>query len=333
VPGRIPRRRLRVVTNSELRTFRRCAREHHHAYRLGYRSRAEAESLRFGSLFHLGLEAWWRAPQGPDQLPTAIDAMGPHAEDEYDLVRAGVLLQGYDARWRNADLDVLGVESEFRTALINPATGAPSHTFELGGKIDVIVRDRADGLVYDVEHKTSSEDIGPGSQYWQRLTLDTQVSIYYAGTRALGHDVAGCVYDIIGKPRHAPLRATPDESRKYTRDGRLYANQRAEDETPDEYRQRLIEQLCENPERYYQRGTVVRLEEDERDAAADNWNTARAMREAEVAQRYPRNPDSCMRYGRVCSYFGVCTRTASLDDPTLFQRVDNVHQELSIDAA
>jgi hypothetical protein len=333
MPGRISLGMLPVITNSELRTFRRCVREHHHAYRLGYRSRAEAESLRFGSLFHLGLEAWWRAPTVSEQLPAAIEAMGPHAEDEYDLVRAGVLLQGYDARWGAAGLEVLGVEVQFRAPLINPATGAPSRTFELAGKLDAIVRDRADGLVYIVEHKTSSEDIGPGSQYWQRLTLDSQVSIYYAGARSLGHDVAGCIYDIIGKPRHAPLRATAAESRKYTRDGRLYANQRAEDETPDEYRQRLIEQVCAEPDRFYQRGTVVRLEEDERDAAADNWNTARAMREAEVAQRWPRNPDSCMRYGRVCSYFGVCTRTASLDDPTLFVRVDNVHQELSIDAA
>lgn len=321
------RRALPVVTNSELKTFRRCVREHFHSYVLGVRSLAEAEALRFGSLFHLGLEAWWRAPS--DQLAAAIDAMAPHALDEFDAVRAGVLLQGYDARWAADDIEVLAVEQEFRAALVNPATGAASRTYEVAGKLDAIVRNRADNRIYIVEHKTTSEDIGAGSQYWQRLQLDAQISIYFAGARSLGFDVAGCLYDVIAKPRQAPLKATPEESRKYTRDGRLYANQRAEDETADEYRQRLTEVICAAPERFYQRGLVVRLEEEERDAAYDNWQTARAMRDAELAKRHPRNPDNCMRYGRLCSYFGVCTGTASLEDPTLFKRVDNVHQELA----
>jgi len=305
-------------------------REHHHAYRLGYRSLGEAEALRFGSLFHRGLEAWWLAYGHEEPLAAAIDAMGPHAQDEYDLVRAGVLMQGYDARWADEELDVLAVERQFAAPLINPATGAASRTYEVAGKVDALVRLRSDGRVYIVEHKTTSEDIGLGSQYWERLQLDSQVSIYFAGARSLGYDPAGCLYDVISKPRQAPLRATPEESRKYTKRGDLYANQRAEDETPDEYRQRLVELVAASPERFYQRGLVVRLEEEERDAAFDSWQTARAIREAELAQRYPRNPDICMRYGRLCSYFPVCTGKASLEDPTLFVRVENVHQELSL---
>jgi PD-(D/E)XK nuclease superfamily len=334
------KRTLPLLTNSELKTFRRCVLEHHLSYELGYRGLGEAEALRFGSLFHLGLEAWWRALWAQQlgtadnaPLSAAIEAMREHAEDEFDMVRAGVLLQGYDARWGNDDLEVLGVELEFRAPLINPESGAASRTFELAGKLDALVRNRADGLVYIVEHKTSSEDIGVGSQYWQRLTLDSQISMYFAGGRSLGYDIAGCIYDVIGKPRHAPLRATAEESRKYTKRGELYANQRAIDETPEEYRQRLVAIIAEAPDRFYQRGTVIRLEADERDAMFDNWQTARALRDAQVASRWPRNPDNCMRYGRLCSYFPVCTRTASLEDPTLFRRVDNVHQELSIDAA
>lgn len=323
--------RLPVITNSEQKTFRRCTREHYYSYGLGYRSLAEAESLRFGSLFHVGLEAWWRAQTADrgNALSAAIDAMAPEALDEFDLVRAGVLMQGYDARWGNETLEVLAVEAEFRADLINPATGRPSQTYEVGGKLDAIVRRPADGLVFIVEHKTTSEDIGVGSQYWQRLQLDSQISVYFAGARSLGYEPAGCLYDVIGKPRIAPLKATPEDARKYTKDGRLYANQRAEDETPDEYRERLVAKVAEDPDRFYQRGEVVRLETEERDSAFDTWQTARLMREAQLAQRYPRNPESCERYGRVCSYFGVCTGTASLEDPTRYQHVDNVHQELS----
>jgi hypothetical protein len=37
-----------------------------------------------------------------------------------------------------------------------------------------------------VEHKTSSEDVTPGSFYWSRLRMDGQVSVYFDGARALG---------------------------------------------------------------------------------------------------------------------------------------------------
>jgi hypothetical protein len=321
--------RLPVITSSEQRTFRRCAREHYHTYVLGYRTLHKAEALRFGTLMHAGLEAWWRAPS--NRLSAALDAMTPVAEDEFDLVRAGVLLQGYDARWHAEDLEVLGVELEFRAPLLNPKTGAASRTYEIAGKLDALVRKLDDGLVYIVEHKTTSEDIGAGSQYWRRLTLDPQISQYYAGAKALGHDVAGCLYDVLGKPAIRPQRATPEECRRYTKAGLLYANQREQDETADEYRARLVELIAEQPDRFYQRGTVVRLEDEERDAAFDTWQTARLIREAELAKRHPRNPDACSRYGRTCEFFGVCTGTESLTDTTRFRHVEDVHEELSPD--
>jgi hypothetical protein len=325
--------RLPVITNSQQRCFRRCAREHYLTYELGYRPAEKEEALRFGDLVHVGLEAWWSA--AADRLDAAIEAMRGRAVDDFELVRAGVMLQGYDARWGAAadDYEVLGVEVEFRAPLINPETGAPSRTFELGGKLDVVVRDKCDGRVKLIEHKTTSSDIGDGSTYWKRLVLDPQISTYFAGGKAVGYPISECLYDVLGKPALRPLKATPEESRKYTKDGRLYANQRDKDETPDEFRQRLVEHIAEQPNRYYQRGPVQRLEQEELDAAYDAWATARQIREAQLANRWPRNPDSCERYGRMCAFFDVCSGTASLDDETRFRRVENVHEELSSEAA
>lgn len=325
--------KLPVITNSQMRCYRRCAREHHYAYELGYRPLDRSESLRFGSLVHEGLEAWWKAHQGghgADALGAAIEALRG-TENEYELVRAGVMLQGYDARWSDdmQHYEVLGVETEFRAPLVNPETGGASRTFSLGGKLDAHVLDRRDGLVRLVEHKTSSEDVSPGSDYWKRLLLDPQVSTYFVGGAALGHEIYECIYDVLGKPGLRPAKATPEGKRKYTKHGQLYANQRAEDETPDEFRARLVEHVSENPDRFYRRDRVVRLEEEARDAAHDAWITARQIREGQLAERAPRNPDSCMRYGRWCSYFDVCTGTASLDDVTRFRRTDNVHEELT----
>lgn len=324
--------RLPVLTNSAMRVFRRCPREFMYAYEAGYRTIAQPEALRFGSLVHSALEAWWLADEGR-QLEAAIDALGPLAADEYDLVRAGVLMQGYDARWAGEPLDMIAVEAQFHAPLINPDTGAASRTFEIAGKLDVIVRDRRDGLVKLVEHKTTALDVGPGSAYWKRLTLDAQVSLYFAGAKASGHDIAECIYDVIGKPALRPHKATPEESRKYTREGRLYANQRDADETPNEFRERLAAHVAENPNRYYQRGTVVRLEQEEIDAAHDLWSVARLIREAQLASRWPRNVDSCERWGASCAYWPVCSGEAAIDDPTRYARVDNVHVELDFEAA
>ncbi len=336
-----------------MRTFRRCNREFYYAYSLGYRTVQEAEALRFGTLVHLGLEAWWRATA--DRLDAAIEAMRGRAFDDFELVRAGVALQGYDAMWgaEMEHFEVLAVEAEFRAPLVNPDTGAASRTYELGGKLDAVVRDRRDGLVKLVEHKSSSEDTGPGSDYWKRLQIDPQVSTYFAGGKAEGYDIAECIYDVLGKPAlrpsQVPLRDELGSKIVHDRNGERVRTKagkwretsdtaegyvlQTRPETPDEFRARLVEHVAENPERYYQRGRVVRLEQEERDAAHDAWSTARLIREAEVAHRWTRNPDACIRYGRTCSYFGICTGTASIDDPSLFRRVDNVHEELSSEAA
>ncbi len=319
----------RLLTNSRLKTARRCQREHLLQYELGYRPVIDAEALRFGSLFHAALEAWTLAiQQGRDPLLTALTVLAASEADPFDRVKAECLISGYHFRWQNEPYDVLAVEKEFETELRNPETSQASRTWRLGGKVDAIVRNRADGRVFLMEHKTSAEDITQGSEYWRRLRMDGQISIYFDGAKSLGFDVSACLYDVIGKPGLRPLKATPMESRKFKANGELYANQRANDETPEEYRARLLEAIAENPAKYYQRGEVVRLEAEMDESHFDIWQTAKQIREAELAHRAPRNPDACMRFGRLCPFFSVCSGEGSLDNPAHFTRNSNVHPEL-----
>jgi hypothetical protein len=256
--------------------------------------------------------------------------------DAFDLVRAEVMLAGYDARWGEAmdGLEVLAVEAEFLAPLVNPDTRAASRTWQIAGKIDVIVRERFEAnRILLVEHKTASGDVGPGSDYLKRLRLDGQISIYYAGATALGFPPDGCLYDVLVKPGARPLKATPVEARKYVaKTGALYANQRDADETPEQYRDRLVEIVAPAPADFYQRADVVRLDGEVAEAMADVWQTGRTIRENEVAGRAPRNPDACVRYGRTCEFFGVCTGAASLEDASLFRRSEVAHPELSSNA-
>lgn len=113
--------------------------------------------------------------------------------------------------------------------------------------------------------------------------------------------------------------------------GRLHANQRAEDETPLEFRRRCMRTLAEDMGRYYRRAVVVRTQEDFDDADFDVWQVGAQIHESEKLNRWPRNPDACMKYGRLCDFHDVCARIDRLDNPYRFQRRERQHTELSVE--
>ena len=330
-----------LATISRMRAFRACARYHH----LGYNERWEAidedeGNAAFGTAGHRVLETWWGLLgqiTADDMLDACLDRCAADDKirdllDEYQRAALRAVITGYHLRWHESSLryEVLHVEVAFRTVLRNPQTGRPMKGWDQGGKMDVIVRDRTDGRIIVIEHKFSGEDVSPGSVYWRRLRVDGQISIYLDGARdGLGYDVAGCLYDVIKRPAQKPLKATPIESRKYTKDGKLYAVQREADETPDEYGARVAAAIAESPLAYYGRGDVVRLDEEAEDARLDVYETVHAMREAIRTGRHPRNTDACTRlYGRICPYLPVCSREATLTDPSKYRRREHQHPEL-----
>lgn len=320
---------LPLLTASRLRTARACQRLHRFEYVQGYRPVADASVMRFGSLVHAGLEQWLLAPTD-GRLAAALAAVAVEA-DPYDRARAEALLIGYDTRWSDEPMKVLVVEARFETELRNPETGRPSLTWRLGGKLDGVVEIDAEQGV--IEHKITSEDMGPGTSYWARLRLDGQISTYFLGAEALGFKPAWCLYDVLKRPQQRPLKATPVENRKIKKDGTPYAGTRFEDETPDEFRARVIEAIAEAPNDYYARGRVVRLDGELEEAMADTWQTARMLHENERRGFAPRNVDQCIRFNRVCPFLPCCTGEASPDDPTRYRKSRSVRPELEVSDA
>lgn len=323
----------RLISASSLRCFRACPRLYQYKYVMGYRPTVQAESLRIGSLLHKGLEGWWLAAKdGVDvdlRLTAAEQAIRQNSNDDYDIARVNALMAGYHYRWSGVAMTVIGVEVEYMVDLQNPATGASSRTFRHAGKIDAIAE--INGERWVIEHKSSSSDITAGSFYWQQLRLDNQVSQYILAANLMGQDVVGCIYDVVKKPGLRPGKATPVESRRYTKNGKLDARQRLEDETPQAFSLRIIDEIAENPDKYYQRGQITLLEGDTEESSFDMWQTARTIRDSELAGRWPRNPASCMAYNRECEFFPCCTGAGSLDNPVNFRRKEKYHQELSIE--
>jgi PD-(D/E)XK nuclease superfamily len=190
--------------------------------------------------------------------------------------------------------------------------------------------------LYIVETKTSGEDISQGSVFWLRTRMDTQIGVYWRAALQEGLDVRGVCYDALAKPACKPYQATPPESRKYTKPtkkepvARLYANQRDRDETPEEYEARCMAMIAEDPNAYYQRNIVVRLEQEHHECASDIWATTQAMRDAKRLKMYPRHPDSCVQWSRPCEMLPICSGMADANDPMLYRRETAQHEELDL---
>jgi len=338
-------RHLQLITNSAVKTFGSCPRSYQLSYVDLVKPVHAGEALVFGDLLHKSLEAWWLGAKAgvpqDERLSAAIAAL----QGESDPYRRGTLealMIGYHERWKalrwegapydGEPIEVVAVEQEFTGPLINPSTGKASKTWQRSGKIDALIRVAGD--VWVLEHKSSSEDFGPGSPYRARLKLDTQVSGYHVGARLLGHqDVKGVLYDVIGKPNFRPAKATPMASRKYTKGTkadpvpRLYAGQREHDETAEEFQDRVFESVAGGG--YFARFEVIRLAHEEEAAARDLWQRAEEMRDAMKLGRWPRNPGSCGLYSRPCSYLPICVGESTPYDGTRYRIAERAHEELA----
>ena len=291
----------------------------------------ENEALHVGTLVHKGLAAWWRACTGERRLALALAAVEGRARDPFAQVQVEELLRAYDARWgSDGAYEPILVEEPFTAPLINPETGAASRTWLLAGQVDVVVREVATGRVLLMEHKTTSDPIDhDATDYFLKLCMDGQISHYVLGAESLGHQVEACIYDVLKKPGQRPLKATPVESRKYTKDGRLYAAQRETDEQPEEYRLRIRESLADHATTLRRR-EVPRLERQIADYLGDVWQYAQQMRADELAARSTRNPEACDRFGR-CPYWDVCaTGMKPEEHPEEYVRLADVHPELEV---
>jgi hypothetical protein len=221
---------------SKYDTFRTCPRLYYFQHVL-YLERVRQEGARrYGDIFHKGLEAWWPEMGWGDNPPPwidrdgalrsalkSIDASATHIEtDPYDVARAKAMMTAYHVMWQDLDFDLLvdssgakAVETWFEVPLRDP-DGTIVPRWFVNGKKDALAR--FSGVPRVVEHKTTGKEIDAGSDYFNELTTNLQVSCYIdTASQYLNEPVDGALYDVSRKPDVAPFRATPEEEREYTK--------------------------------------------------------------------------------------------------------------------
>jgi len=139
------------VSQSKIKTWRRCHRSYYYKYVLGYRKRIKGRALYMGSMVHECIELHlkgkaWRGPLKKAQaeidkmfVEERVDLEGV-VEDSYQMVR------GYIKRYKNDGYKATHVELKIRTPLVD--------NIILEGKVDALVDEIEKHLRWQMEHKT-----------------------------------------------------------------------------------------------------------------------------------------------------------------------------------
>ena len=320
--------RIQKLTTSQVKCFKSCRRRYFLEYVQNLKPVETPKALEIGSLYHAGIEMILTGHKYPDvevELVERAIADAAKKEIDYEPLNVFVALEmvrawDRDSGWR--EWQILAVEKSFEVS-----TG---YAKRLLGKLDGIVIRPETGKPYIMEHKSTSNWGDDGISYLDALLLDEQATNYlYAYSKMLedgtisGAEVDGTFYDIIEKPKLRPYTATPVEQRKYTKDGRLYASQHEDDETPEDFRIRVREWYAEKPRVHtafvYRTGAMIA-------EAVEDFNAqVRDLNAAERDFTWYRNPEACKILP--CPYRAKCLE----DNPStdcLFVKKEKTNEEL-----
>lgn len=248
------------------------------------------------------------------------------------------LMIAYDWHWRpKHPWETLEVEKTFVLPIVNPNTGKKSRTFLHGGKIDALAR--RDGELAVVEHKTCGDTIDdPSSGYWKRLAIDTQIAGYLLAAWTSGHRLLQVLYDVLRKPEIRPRKLPSKEVVQlrvtHTYYGLWLSPPEVEQVVADpEHREsakmygaRLVHDIKERPDWYFQRRLITLTEKDITAYATELWLDAEDIRLSRTKNDIRRNAQACLNFGCTCEYMDVC----SIGDETNLIQIGTLHPELEL---
>jgi len=342
-------KKVDTLTNSSMSCFKTCPAKYFWAYELGLRPDTERAPLRIGSMVHEGLDLLAKGLT-VDEIIQVIRDMYESVDDPptYECETVCCLITGYAAAWSGSQIKILESETVFELPIINP-NGNPMTAFRQTGKRDRIGK-LPDGRIALMETKTCGEDIGADSDYRKVLAINQQISMYVNAALREGIEIETCLYDCIRKPtiRPCPVPILDEHGDKIVLDSngeRVMTKQgkprqtastkdgyilQVRDMTGDEWAEKLLSDIEERPEYYYQRFEVPRMQTDLDEFQVELWMVAKTILEHRRLDRWYRNTNACRNYNSVCPYYPLCAGERDLSNgvPDGFRQAETVHEEL-----
>lgn len=269
---------LPLLRQSERTSFRRCTQAWWWGYREGLTPRKiDSGAAWFGTGIHLVLAEWYipGVKRGRDMLETweeytrgsyeTIRVQPDFGEEEFanyedarmlgeDMIRQYIEKYGTDDRW-----EVIAVEKRFSVLIPHPNRAVRRAIANNVGTFDLVIRDRATGRIYIVDHKTCK------AFEYMHLTIDDQGGSYVSvGTHFLRQEgligekevVRGIQYNFLRKQKK-DVRPENSQGEKLNKpEKKHYAkalslddvNWEGEDKTEAEYMKMTLAKLQEEAE-------------------------------------------------------------------------------------
>lgn len=319
------------VRYSAVTDFMSCPRRWYYKYHLGLQRVGEvSRPLEFGTAFHAAqYELWTMDAPKAERLDKALEVWDDSvsALDWEDWVIGRVLLIGYAAKWDDEEYRMHTLPIGERRILVplKDPTGQDDPDLVLSFMMDIGAHD-AEGKNVIGEHKTTQSDLD-GEIFWTRMQESLQPDTYMIGAAKAGRPTDYLLLDAIRAPALRRKKVTPPENRKYyvkgERAGQLYDGQREHDETKEEFMTRVMEEICGDPRKYFQRRKFTRTADELFDSECDLWAWGSLMHTAAQGKNgvpvVPRNRKSCNDFNTPCAYIPLCWEGASQDDTRLYQ--------------
>ncbi len=334
-----------ILTYSSIKTFRNCRR----MYDLRYNRHLmpvdeDSDAQALGGIFHGCLERWYGrdmavpAAQTTGNILDYIDSACPDRTHDdrqrkmWHLARAMFL--GYIKKYPLEDFEVVAVEKEFRSLIINPETDCASRTFVMSGKVDGIIR--KDERYFLIEHKTASAIDG---NYIERLPMDFQIILYSDYIeRFMNIRIDGILYNVVGKAQIKQGKGETEEEFEERRAALLAKSKtgktsakRQMPESDEEFQERLAAKYAEDGMFHRE---LLYLSRNQFDVLhSEVWELTQQLLLARRTGRWYMNTDYCYHFNRPCVYFPICRSGENPNVVENLYRVAPPHPELDGAAA
>jgi len=293
------------VSNSKLRTYRRCPNKYRYKYPLKLRPKARGPALELGSWLHSLLQTHY---DGESWLVThrrlVRDYENLWAEEREVLGdlpgSANRIMRSYLRRYRREDdARYRVVDSEMDEVVTLP------NGLRLNIIVDLIVEDRLEGGLWLWDHKFRSKLGDPDD-----MLLDPQLTLYYWGAEHMGYTpLRGALYNEV--------RTTPPKIPEMTSKGRLSLRKDIDTDVytymeairnhgldPSDYSEILQHIAVREQDKFFRRTPIPKDPPVLKTVMHELVETAQEMRDAERRDRYPRTFDISCKFQ--CDYKDLC---------------------------
>lgn len=255
-------------TSSRLKAYQTCPMKEALRYRQKLAPISTKKSLAIGTAVHKGIEMW-----DEDAGIEALNLPYPTSQeeaDEQEIARVTVLalLRGYFKTYEPFEAHM--PELSFRLPM---TTGKQySRKYDIAGKIDDVAT--INGQNWIVEYKTASK---LDASYFDRLYVDSQITMYMAASKRLGLEPQGVLYRVLRKPQ---IR-------------------RGKTESIEQFLNRLEANIGARPEFYFMQRRLYR---GSNDLAEFERMIYQESKHSDLMYKQGR----CYKHSTACSVYGAC---------------------------